>query len=89
MLVIQKALPLVPPRLLAAVVKVVGIKRLIDWFFARCLAIAPPALCRRHSSSGRRSSRLPGRRISIRWRYRALGVRGRPPATMTSDISPR
>jgi flavin-dependent dehydrogenase len=42
MLVIQKALPLVPPRLLAAVVKVVGIKRLLDWFFDHYLAIAPP-----------------------------------------------
>jgi flavin-dependent dehydrogenase len=44
MLVIQKALPLVPPRLLAAVVKVVGVKRLLDWFFDHYLAIAPPEL---------------------------------------------
>ncbi len=46
MLVIQKALPLVPPRLLSVVVKVVGIKRLLDWFFARYLAIAPPEIAR-------------------------------------------
>ena len=46
MLVIQKAMPLVPPRLLAAVVKVVGFKRLLDWFFAHYLAIAPPEMAR-------------------------------------------
>jgi flavin-dependent dehydrogenase len=42
MLLIQKALPLVPPRLLALVVKVVGIKRFVNWFFGHYLAIAPP-----------------------------------------------
>jgi flavin-dependent dehydrogenase len=41
--VIQKALPLVPPWLLRLVVKVVGIKQLVDWFFGRYLAIAPAA----------------------------------------------
>jgi flavin-dependent dehydrogenase len=46
MLVIQKAMPVVPPRLLAAVVKVVGFKRLLDWFFGHYMAIAPPEAAR-------------------------------------------
>jgi flavin-dependent dehydrogenase len=46
MLLVQKALPLVPPRLLAVVVKVVGIKRVVDWFFLRYLAIAPSEMAR-------------------------------------------
>ena len=42
MLLVQKALPLVPRRLLALVVKVVGIRRFIKWLFGHYLAIAPP-----------------------------------------------
>jgi flavin-dependent dehydrogenase len=42
--VVQKALPLVPKRLLALVVKTVAVKRLLDWFFNRYLAIAPPVV---------------------------------------------
>jgi flavin-dependent dehydrogenase len=44
MFVIQRALPLVPPRLLRLVVKTVGIKRLIDWFFDRYMGIARSAM---------------------------------------------
>jgi hypothetical protein len=39
-------MPVVPPRLLAAVVKVVGFKRLLDWFFGHYMAIAPPEAAR-------------------------------------------
>jgi menaquinone-9 beta-reductase len=46
MLLVQKALPLVPSRLLALVVKVVGFKRLLDWFFDHYLAIASPEMAR-------------------------------------------
>jgi flavin-dependent dehydrogenase len=46
MLFVQKALPLVPPRLLRLVVKVVGVKHLLNWFFGHYLAIAPPAMAR-------------------------------------------
>ena len=43
MLLVQKALPLVPPRLLAAVVKVVGVRRFLDLAFGQYLKIAPPS----------------------------------------------
>ena len=43
MLLVQRALPLVPPRLLAAVVKVVGIRRFLDLAFRHYMRIAPPS----------------------------------------------
>jgi flavin-dependent dehydrogenase len=62
MLLVQKALPLVPPRLLAAVVKVVGIKRLVNWFFDHYLAIAPPEKARRSADNQRsvEEEKMPG-----------------------------
>lgn len=50
MLLVQKALPLVPPRLLTLVVKVVGIRRFIDWSFGHYLEIAPPEMARSPST---------------------------------------
>ena len=46
MLLVQKALPLVPPRLLALVVRVVGIRPFVNWSFGRYLAIAPAEMAR-------------------------------------------
>jgi len=43
LLLVQKALPLVPPRLLAVVVKVVGVRHFLDWAFGHYLRIAPPS----------------------------------------------
>ena len=42
MLFVQRALPLVPPRLLALVVRVVGHRRFLDLAFRHYLGIAPP-----------------------------------------------
>ena len=42
MYLVQKALPLVPPRLLASVVQVVGARRFLDLAFGHYLEIAPP-----------------------------------------------
>ncbi|HEX6152997.1 MAG TPA: NAD(P)/FAD-dependent oxidoreductase [Solirubrobacterales bacterium] len=47
MLLVQKALPLVPPRLLRLVVRGAGIRRLLNFFFHHYLAIAPPGMARR------------------------------------------
>jgi menaquinone-9 beta-reductase len=42
MLRVQKLIPRVPPRLLAKVVRVAGVKRFVDWSFNHYLKIAPP-----------------------------------------------
>ena len=42
MLLVQRLLPRVPPRLLAPAVRALGAKRFVDWSFGHYLAIAPP-----------------------------------------------
>jgi flavin-dependent dehydrogenase len=42
MLQAQKLVPRVPPRLLAPLIKLLGMKRFVDWSFNHYLAIAPP-----------------------------------------------
>jgi flavin-dependent dehydrogenase len=42
MLRVQKLVPRVPPRLLAPLIRVFGVKRFVDWSFRHYLAIAPP-----------------------------------------------
>jgi flavin-dependent dehydrogenase len=54
MLLVQKALPLVPRRLLGLVVKAVGIKHLLHWFFGHYMAIAPPEMARLPATNQRR-----------------------------------
>ena len=42
MLRVQKLVPRVPPRLLAALIRLLGAKRFVDWSFGHYLEIAPP-----------------------------------------------
>ncbi|MEX2108097.1 MAG: NAD(P)/FAD-dependent oxidoreductase [Solirubrobacterales bacterium] len=44
MLRAQKLVPKVPPRLLRGLIRLVGIKRFVDWSFGHYLRIAPPKL---------------------------------------------
>ncbi|HEY8083575.1 MAG TPA: NAD(P)/FAD-dependent oxidoreductase [Solirubrobacterales bacterium] len=44
MLRVQKLIPKVPPRLLAPLIRLLGIKRFVDWSFNHYLKIAPPEL---------------------------------------------
>lgn len=46
MLRAQRLVPRVPPRLLAALIRVLGRKRFVDWSFDHYLRIAPPELAR-------------------------------------------
>ena len=42
MLLVQRLVPRVPPRLLAPAIRAMGAKRFVDWSFGHYLAIAPP-----------------------------------------------
>jgi menaquinone-9 beta-reductase len=42
MLRVQKLVPRIPPRLLAPLIRAVGVKRFVDWSFGHYLRIAPP-----------------------------------------------
>jgi flavin-dependent dehydrogenase len=42
MLRVQKLVPRIPPRLVGPLIRVLGVKRFVDWSFGHYLAIAPP-----------------------------------------------
>jgi flavin-dependent dehydrogenase len=42
MLRVQKLVPQIPPRLVGPLIRVLGVKRFVDWSFGHYLAIAPP-----------------------------------------------
>jgi len=42
MLRLQRLVPRVPPRLLAAAIRAMGTQRVVDWSFRHYLEIAPP-----------------------------------------------
>ncbi|HEX4730156.1 MAG TPA: NAD(P)/FAD-dependent oxidoreductase [Solirubrobacterales bacterium] len=42
MLRVQKLVPRIPPRLVGPLIRVLGVKRFVDWSFRHYLAIAPP-----------------------------------------------
>ncbi len=46
MLRVQKLVPKIPPRLLGPLVRLLGVKRFIDWSFGHYLEIAPPEFAR-------------------------------------------
>jgi menaquinone-9 beta-reductase len=46
MLRAQRLVPRIPPRLLAATIRLLGAKRIVDWSFDHYLRIAPPELAR-------------------------------------------
>ncbi len=43
MLRTQKIVPRVPPRLLGPLIRLLGVKRFVDWSFGHYLNIAPPS----------------------------------------------
>jgi flavin-dependent dehydrogenase len=42
MLRVQKLVPRIPPRLVGPLIRILGVKRFVDWSFGHYLAIAPP-----------------------------------------------
>jgi len=67
MLLVQRLLPRVPPRLLAPAVRALGAKRFVDWSFGHYLAIAPPEFAapaaaeEQAGAPGTRAGDAPGR----------------------------
>jgi len=61
MLRTQKAVPRVPPRLLAPAIRAMGTRRFVDWSFNHYLAIAPPSFVTARPARGPLGERAPAR----------------------------
>src|SRR5215208_1289389 len=61
MLRTQKAVPRVPPRLLAPAIRAMGTRRFVDWSFNHYLAIAPPSFVTAGPARGPLGERAPAR----------------------------